>query len=73
MNNRKGKLIFFYEWELSMKWKGMKTSKIIKKKTHTNDSFFVIHRINLVYKTNGDLLISRKRILSISPKHLILY
>jgi len=22
VNNRKGKLIFFYEWELSMKWKG---------------------------------------------------
>ena len=23
VNNRKGKLIFFYEWELALKWKGM--------------------------------------------------
>jgi hypothetical protein len=22
-NNRKGKLIFFYEWNLTLKWKGM--------------------------------------------------
>ena len=21
-NNRKGKLIFFYEWEITLKWKG---------------------------------------------------
>ena len=23
-NNRKGKLIFFYEWEIALKWKGDK-------------------------------------------------
>ena len=22
-NNRKGKLIFFYEWEITLKWKGL--------------------------------------------------
>jgi len=22
-NNRKGKLIFFYEWDLTLKWKGI--------------------------------------------------
>ena len=22
VNNRKGKLIFFYEWEITLKWKG---------------------------------------------------
>ena len=27
VNNRKGKLIFFYEWELALKWKGMLNCK----------------------------------------------
>ena len=26
-NNRKGKLIFFYEWEIAVKWKGHANGK----------------------------------------------
>lgn len=33
VNNRKAKLIFFYEWDIEMKWKGMKTV-IYKIKMH---------------------------------------
>ena len=29
-NNRKGKLIFFYEWEITLKWKGQQQYYLIK-------------------------------------------
>lgn len=28
-SNRKGKLIFFYEWSITLKWKGKKPMKVI--------------------------------------------
>ena len=32
-NNRKGKLIFFYEWEITLKWKGQQFEILLNQMT----------------------------------------
>ena len=37
-NNRKGKLIFFYEWEIAVKWKGHANGKDTEVHFHRDKS-----------------------------------
>lgn len=48
INNRKGKLIFFYEWNLKAKWKG--ENKIIIKHTPCNHRWRLAAMCVLLHK-----------------------